>query len=66
MTHVTPGTSTCQPVVRAHLAEVVGEVTRTIGVQDFGTLKGLGCSTVEKRKGTKARATWQTYRTLEV
>jgi hypothetical protein len=62
VTHVTPGPSTCQPLVRAHLAEVTG----TTGVQDFGTPKGLGCSMVEKRKFQKARATWQTYRTLEV
>jgi hypothetical protein len=66
VTLVTPSPSTCQPVVRAHLDKVVGEVIGTPGVQDFGTPKGLGCSMVEKRKGPKARATWQTYRTLEV
>jgi hypothetical protein len=66
MTRVTPGPSTCHPVVCAQLAEVVGEVTGTTRVQDFRTPKGLGCSMVEKRKGPKARATWKTYRTLEV
>ena len=65
MTHVTHGPSTCQPVVCAHLAEVVGEVTGTTGVQEFGISKGLGCSMVEKQKCLKARATWKTYRTLE-
>jgi hypothetical protein len=64
VTRVTPGPSMCHPVVRAHLVEVVGEVIGTTGVQDFGTLKGLWCSMVEKQEGLKARATWKTYRTL--
>jgi hypothetical protein len=33
MTHVNPSPSTCQPMVHAHLAKVVDEVTKTLRVQ---------------------------------
>jgi hypothetical protein len=63
---VTPIPSTCQPLVHALLAKVVGEVNGTPGVRDFGTSEGLGCSIVERLKGTKAGATWQAYETSRV
>jgi hypothetical protein len=42
VTRVTPDPSTCQPLVCARLAKVVGEVTRTLGVWDFGTSEEYG------------------------
>jgi hypothetical protein len=38
----------CHPLVRAHLAKVVGEVTKTLGVWDFETPEDLGCSILER------------------
>jgi hypothetical protein len=35
---------------------VVGEVTGTPGVRDFGTPEDLGCSIVESPKGPKCRS----------
>jgi hypothetical protein len=66
MTRVIPVPSTCQPVIHVCLAKVVGEVTRTPGVWDFGTPKDLECSIVERQKGLKARATWKVCETLRV
>jgi hypothetical protein len=63
VTHVTPGPFTCQPVVHARLAKVVGEVIGTPRVQDFGTPEDLECSIVERPKGLKVGATWQVYGT---
>jgi hypothetical protein len=57
VTRVTPGPSTCQAVVPTHLAKVVGEVTGTLGLQDFRTSEDLECSIVEISKGMKARDT---------
>jgi hypothetical protein len=57
VTRVTLGSSMCQPLVCARLAKVVGEVTGTPGVWEFGTPKDLGCSIVERPKGSKAGAT---------
>jgi hypothetical protein len=67
---VTLALAMCQPLVCACLAKVVGDVTETLGVQDFGTPKDLGCSIVEGLKGLKAKAhveifTWE-FRTWEV
>jgi hypothetical protein len=56
VTHVTPGPSTCQPLVRAHLAKVVGEVTGT--PESFGTSglqEDLGCSVIERPKRPEGR-----------
>jgi hypothetical protein len=58
--------STCQPLLCAHLAKVVGEVTGTPRVRNFGTLKDLSCSIVERPKGPKDRSTWKAYETLGV
>jgi hypothetical protein len=66
MKHVTPSPSACQPVVRAHLAKVVGEVTRNSRSPDFESLEGLGCSIRERPKGLKARDMWKDYGTSGV
>jgi hypothetical protein len=66
VTRVTPGPSTSQPVVHISLAKMVGEVTRTPRVWDFGTSEYLECIIVERSKGPKIGATWQLYGTLGV
>jgi hypothetical protein len=58
--------ATCQPLVRARLAKVVGDVTGTPGVWDFGTPEDLGCSIVEGPKSLKAGAMWKAYGTSGV
>jgi hypothetical protein len=60
-TRFTPGPSTCQLVVRVRLAKGGSEVTRTLGVRDFGISESLGCSRVERPNGLKSRAMWQAY-----
>jgi hypothetical protein len=55
MTHVTPSPSMCHPLVHALLAKVVNEVTGTPGLQDFWTLKDLGCSIIERPKRPEGR-----------
>jgi hypothetical protein len=37
-------------MVRVYLVKVVGEVTGTLGVWDFGTLEDLRCSVIERPK----------------
>jgi hypothetical protein len=56
----------CQPLVRARLVRVVGEVTGTLRIWDFETLEDLEYSIVEIPKGPKAGATWQVYGTSGV
>jgi hypothetical protein len=55
VTCVTLTPPTCQFLVRARLAKVVGEVTGTLGVRDFGTPEDLGCSIIERPKRPEGR-----------
>jgi hypothetical protein len=45
-----------QPLVRGHLVRVVGEVIKTMGVQDFRIPEDFGCSIVESPKGPKCQS----------
>jgi hypothetical protein len=53
-----PDPPTCQFLICVRLANMVGEMTGTLGVWDFETLEDLGCSMVERPNGPKAKATW--------
>jgi hypothetical protein len=55
-----------QPLVRACLVRLVGEMTGTLRVWDFETLEDLEYSIVEIPKGSKAGAMWQAYGTSGV
>jgi hypothetical protein len=66
VTRVTLTPPMCQFLVRVCLANVVGEVTETLGVRDFGTSKDLGCSIVERPKRFEGRNHVASFRDFEI